>query len=505
MVLGLDKDGLVTPHEVSVLVESGLPRRKGSRAFVDTSFSSWTEGSARSYCDAFAISIPAGVDIRHRLYAVATADGVKVHVPALALMRAFLRPWGKVLEHAFTATNIDRLAFLSFEGDFPVVKALRGPGQFDAGTDVRGEDRYVKWLFASKSGRACAQSVHTNALSGWLDLTLPKGDFRLAFHGVKVGNDLFASEVMVLSVEVPADDNASGQAEVVYLYRNEHVLADLPAVAGSPEISEDEWLALQDALPAESDAALVGLIVGRVKQGYWGKGEPGQVLAAGHLMQRWGEKGVLTKLFNRLAAIRRGVFAHDAARTRRLRAEPQQAGPGTVSTDRVEGVMKVFLDTEFSADGSGAAQLLSIGLCAEAGSEFYAEVEVTERPIGLGQFLVDEVLPQMGKGLGFVGSTLDIARHLATWFDSLGHSRLEVHYDFGLDYGFIEQLLSMVPGLPKAELVATHIGYLKEEPDGVRAAQQCWDHLVQTRCIGRHHALADALALKAQFEAVHGA
>ena len=166
--------------------------------------------------------------------------------------------------------------------------------------------------------------------------------------------------------------------------------------------------------------------------------------------------------------------------------------------------MNVFLDTEFSTDAAGNPLLISIGLCSEAGQEFYAEVELDGAPIGLGEFVEEHVLPQLGKAPERVGSMREIAGQLVKWFNTQGQAELDVCYDYNVDYLLTEQLVQMVPETLTVQLRPTHIGYLLDDPSGLNAAEACWHELETKRGIRRHHALADALALQARYRAVHG-
>ena len=55
------------------------------------------------------------------------------------------------------------------------------------------------------------------------------------------------------------------------------------------------------------------------------------------------------------------------------------------------------------------------------------------------------------------------------------------------------------------QVVAVQLGYLLGDNEAEQAAQNCWLGLSAQRGLRRHHALADALALRARFERVHGA
>lgn len=166
--------------------------------------------------------------------------------------------------------------------------------------------------------------------------------------------------------------------------------------------------------------------------------------------------------------------------------------------------MRVFLDTEF-LEADGQIAFISVGLVSDRGHEFYAEVSVNEAERLLAgcpnDFARREVLPQLGivPGAPWTG----LSGHLASWFESLGVAALEVVYDYNADFLLIEQLQAQL-GVPlTASLAPTHVGYLLEDAAGAAAAESCWQAVEYMKGVRRHHALADAFALRARFEAVH--
>lgn len=167
----------------------------------------------------------------------------------------------------------------------------------------------------------------------------------------------------------------------------------------------------------------------------------------------------------------------------------------------------LFLDTEFCESSRGPTRL-SLGMVSND-QEFYAELSVEELTRiprrRLTDFLQMEVLSQFGCLPASAVSTQVMASKAVAWLNGLDISKVEVAYDFSVDFTLPEQLLALAPKPLNTTLVPTHVGYLLEDPDGLEAASACWDGLAATRGIRRHHALADALALRARFVAVHGA
>lgn len=84
-----------------------------------------------------------------------------------------------------------------------------------------------------------------------------------------------------------------------------------------------------------------------------------------------------------------------------------------------------------------------------------------------------------------------------------GAESIQVVYDYGADFGFVEELQKHVAASVWSMLVPIHVGYLLEDVDGAEAADAEWARIGVERGLHRHHALADARALRARFHAVH--
>lgn len=169
---------------------------------------------------------------------------------------------------------------------------------------------------------------------------------------------------------------------------------------------------------------------------------------------------------------------------------------------------RLFLDTEFVQAPRGPV-LLSMGIVAEnIGAQLYMELppsEVQAIPLRrLTSFLSAEVLPQFGRIAAAEVARKDMPARLASWLSSLGAIQAEVIYDFNVDYLLLEQLMDAIETSLSIQLIPTHVGYLLEDPGGEAAALASWEQSSSDLGIRRHHALADALALVARFEAVHG-
>lgn len=165
----------------------------------------------------------------------------------------------------------------------------------------------------------------------------------------------------------------------------------------------------------------------------------------------------------------------------------------------------VFLDTEFTSLQHPA--LLSVGMVDEQGTSFYGEINLSVAPAWLteriGSFARTEVIPQFGRVPGSEAQPDVIARRAVDWLNGLSARIIFVAYDYSADYDLLEELLSLSTTSVTSTLKSTHVAYLLGDGDGAHAASCSYQESARLG-LGRHHALADALALRARFNAVHG-
>jgi len=486
---------------LSKLSQDGLPSKR-ARVDVSGEMGTWATADFAEYSAGLGVVLPSWATPRHQVFCHQLADGMTAYVPALALMRAFFWPNAEVLPAAFTSHNVDQFAYVNYGSEPPVVTVMPGLNYFRAFDAREGNDRYLKWLQGSRSARACCQAVELQAMSGWLGLKLPQGTFELTLVGHKGASAFYATAVELNSVKVLAEDNISGQDEMFYLHRSPTTSAMRRAEGLDTDITVDEWQALQPLLLTrefEAGPDVLRLMLKRLANGHWDRAEPGVVCKSGQALRTWTTSTTLDDVLDRLEAIRRGSFPTDARRLNELRAGAQvKADPHEPGTK----VVRLFLDAEF-VDKKDDVQLLSIGLAGDDG-EFYAEQDrASLGKLNAGKFIDTEVLPQLGRGIGLAGSPCGIAKALVTWLNNFDADRIDVHYDFNLDYTLLEHVLMLVPGQLVPQLEPVHVAYLLEDADGIDAALRSWESSKASRNIQRHHALADAIALRARFLAVH--
>lgn len=179
-------------------------------------------------------------------------------------------------------------------------------------------------------------------------------------------------------------------------------------------------------------------------------------------------------------------------------------------------IMLVFLDTEFTDLLS--PELLSVGLVALDGREHYGELDLTTET---GQARVKAssdfvryggVLDMWGLVPGTAGAEWEIGRCAGGWLLGLAaesSTLIEVAFDYSMDYELMEYAIRDA-GLweqVREVVLPVNINAITGTIDGELAAETCFRELGKRsgRRLKRHHALADALALRAAYMAVKAA
>lgn len=186
----------------------------------------------------------------------------------------------------------------------------------------------------------------------------------------------------------------------------------------------------------------------------------------------------------------------------------------------------LFLDCEFTSLKSPA--LLSLALSCEkaAHGELYLELDLScaefqaLRPLA-NDFVKAHVLPLMGMpslAESRCESLAELGTRLAAWLEVLLPAQtsaspgpspycVSIAYDYHADFDLLEAALRAAGKWSHWEglLSPVHVAYVWGDPDACHAAQSCWEACTNgSPSLLRHHALADARALRQAFLAVHG-
>ena len=172
--------------------------------------------------------------------------------------------------------------------------------------------------------------------------------------------------------------------------------------------------------------------------------------------------------------------------------------------------MIVFLDTEFTDLLN--PELLSVGLVTLDGREHYGELDLTTeagkaRVKAASDFVrCCGVLDLWGIVPSAAGTEWEIGRRAGDWLLELAMQsgrKIEVAFDYSTDYELMEYAIrdSGLWDQVREVVIPVNVNSIAGTITGELAAEECFREL-GARGLKRHHALADALALRAAYSAV---
>jgi hypothetical protein len=148
--------------------------------------------------------------------------------------------------------------------------------------------------------------------------------------------------------------------------------------------------------------------------------------------------------------------------------------------------VNIFIDTEFTNFEKGNRELISIGLVADDGREFYGE-STEFRKESCTAFVNDVVLPKLGRFPGRAMLRAQLRKELLGWLAQYDDQQPVLCYDFIVDIVLFLDLVLYMPG----RLVEKNIWPLIDEA----AVEQ---YFMSAHVAGEpdedHHALYDARA-----------
>jgi hypothetical protein len=150
--------------------------------------------------------------------------------------------------------------------------------------------------------------------------------------------------------------------------------------------------------------------------------------------------------------------------------------------------MLVFLDTEFTTLARSDPDLISIGMAAVGGSDFYAEL-TDYRCEDATDFVRSEIIPLLGKVPGAACTSVELASRLRGWFDALPEPAT-ILYDYETDWQLLQAAFAgdLPPNVGALQLVDHKIFR--------HSAYKLGEVLTYSAAWPPHHALADAQALR---------
>lgn len=173
----------------------------------------------------------------------------------------------------------------------------------------------------------------------------------------------------------------------------------------------------------------------------------------------------------------------------------------------------IFLDTEFTNLVSPA--LLSFSMVSLKGLEIYAELDLVQDPIGQmrlrasSDFTRGTVISQFNRIANSKCSTWELGNRAGEWLiaratDAGG--KIILAYDYDDDFALLRDAMrdASIWDRVRPLLDPKNIDKITGRVEGAMAAEASWLESSLYRGLQRHHALADALALRAAWRTVCG-
>lgn len=148
--------------------------------------------------------------------------------------------------------------------------------------------------------------------------------------------------------------------------------------------------------------------------------------------------------------------------------------------------LRVYIDAEFT--DFVEMHLISLGVVADTGEEFYAELNDYPQD-ACNTFVQESVVPLLGQVTTAVMSRQELRDRLFVWLDTLRQKTktVIVCYDFFGDYALFVEALGAAPDWLRADNIRDRL-----DPS---AHDQYWNEFGMTR----HYALHDARALRCAY------
>lgn len=149
--------------------------------------------------------------------------------------------------------------------------------------------------------------------------------------------------------------------------------------------------------------------------------------------------------------------------------------------------MLIFFDTEFTGLTDNP-KIISIGLVAENGSEFYAELSDTYHDDDLSDFTREHIIPLLMGGK-FTTTQSELKARLKTWIESFDCQVTLATDNAKWDWPFIIELLSDWPTNLSNEYLLLNLNYVKDADLYFETVKHAY-----ARGLRKHNALDDAKA-----------
>ncbi|WP_415267772.1 transposase [Acidovorax sacchari] len=236
--------------EPAAMANRGLPKPQTYARHITFNLQDLQAASFSEYAEAFGLKLDP--EPRHSAWSLQLGRS-RLVIPALALLRAFVRPNQILLPQLFKAQSLDDICFLADQGSSSYVQVRGNLGNIR----YTRESTYMgplSWFFCFPSARQSWASVYQAAKAGHLHFELPSVRATVASRHHRVGLDCYITTLSLVQFEALEDpaDFAIGHPRSFVTSAHTRALKR-PAVEATDyetgrALSDEEWDALRPIL-----------------------------------------------------------------------------------------------------------------------------------------------------------------------------------------------------------------------------------------------------------------
>lgn len=246
VALASSGEGATKFIELAALGYRGLPEANTYARHITLNLRDLQVASFCEYAEAFGQKLSS--EPRHSVWSLQLGRS-RLVIPALALLRAFVRPNRVLLPQMFKAQSLDDICFLADKGSSSYVQAHGNLGDIrnTRESTVMGP---LSWFFCFPSARRAWASVYQAAKEGHLHFELPNVRATLASRHHRVGLNCYVTTMSLVQFEALDDpaDFATGHPRFFMASAHTRALKRSATEEGDHsigrELSDEEWHAL---------------------------------------------------------------------------------------------------------------------------------------------------------------------------------------------------------------------------------------------------------------------
>lgn len=239
----------------SELPTQGLPAGRYSGRTITAKLRDMQVASFEEYASAFGIPFNSG--FRHSTWSLQLAQS-RLVIPALTLLRAFIRPGRTLFPTLFKAQSLDDICLFSGGNENCFITPTRSLGNHLVSRSMTIMQP-LSWFYCFPSARTAWSSVYQASKLGNLHFQLPEAEVKFSFYSKSVRGNNYVTAISLSRIEAleAPSEFAPGHPRTIFTSaRAEGFELEAPnkqLVPNFAELTDDEWHSVSPLLAAQRD------------------------------------------------------------------------------------------------------------------------------------------------------------------------------------------------------------------------------------------------------------